>query len=662
MSITNILLVIVVLVAAIGAIVYYIKKKEKEPVEEEIVKEDKTYDIEQMQDFVKKRLDEITKVNLYDIGLSEEELKRRKNKKYELKKALKGCTYGDVNDKKYVKELIFDLLSQEYGINETNISKAIPFDVPSLLTAQDKFDILLYAYKKEFGYEALTELIKKYDLAVLKYMEGDTKPSYVITAQEIEDIYEKENLQLSFSDKLSIVVQRIYQHYKGYSSIDEVRDMNIDGVSGGVSGLPESFLSQVAQTSDTDYLTQISEHRVPRACDSIWIFFQGKSIRLAFLSFGTEAELKRVCQNIYKYNNPGQLSDTNGYKINEMKDGSRVVVVRPSFSETWAFFVRKFDVKRATLEQLVRDPGKEEVIELLKFLVKGARITAITGEQGSGKTTLLMGMIENIYETMNIRVQETAFELHLRKIYPTRNILTFRETDTISGQEGLDVQKKTDGSVNIIGEVATDPVASWMIQAAQVASKFTLFTHHAKTFPNLVTALRNSMLRTGVFKDEKTAEEQVVQVLNFDVHQVKDFRGKRYIERITECIPLENKNEYTFDHRNEKTLEGKFDKFFDNATHYFAKVTDKQLYTYRNIVEFVDGEYVITNPITDENIRGMRDNMDETDAEEFDRFIERHWKKAKTSETVAVSANNVKVEEIDEKPKKRGRKPKVDKI
>ena len=662
MSITNILLVIVVLVAAIGAIVYYIKKKEKEPVEEEIVKEDKTYDIEQMQDFVKKRLDEITKVNLYDIGLSEEELKRRKNKKYELKKALKGCTYGDVNDKKYVKELIFDLLSQEYGINETNISKAIPFDVPSLLTAQDKFDILLYAYKKEFGYEALTELIKKYDLAVLKYMEVDTKPSYVITAQEIEDIYEKENLQLSFSDKLSIVVQRIYQHYKGYSSIDEVRDMNIDGVSGGVSGLPESFLSQVAQTSDTDYLTQISEHRVPRACDSIWIFFQGKSIRLAFLSFGTEAELKRVCQNIYKYNNPGQLSDTNGYKINEMKDGSRVVVVRPSFSETWAFFVRKFDVKRATLEQLVRDPGKEEVIELLKFLVKGARITAITGEQGSGKTTLLMGMIENIYETMNIRVQETAFELHLRKIYPTRNILTFRETDTISGQEGLDVQKKTDGSVNIIGEVATDPVASWMIQAAQVASKFTLFTHHAKTFPNLVTALRNSMLRTGVFKDEKTAEEQVVQVLNFDVHQVKDFRGKRYIERITECIPLENKNEYTFDHRNEKTLEGKFDKFFDNATHYFAKVTDKQLYTYRNIVEFVDGEYVITNPITDENLRGMRDNMDETDAEEFDRFIERHWKKSKTPETVAVSANNVKIEETEDKPKKRGRKPKVDKI
>ena len=147
----------------------------------------------------------------------------------------------------------------------------------------------------------------------------------------------------------------------------------------------------------------------------------------------------------------------------------------------------------------------------------------------------------------------------------------------------MDVQKKTDGSVNIIGEVATDPVASWMIQAAQVASKFTLFTHHAKTFPNLVTALRNSMLRTGVFKNEKTAEEQVVQVLNFDIHLKKDFKGKRYVERITECIPIESRNEYTYDHRKEKTLEGKFDKFFDNATQYFTKTTDKELYQYRNI-------------------------------------------------------------------------------
>ena len=625
-----ILLCIVVLIIGGVALIFWLKNKQNAEVVQEIEKDDKTYTLEKMRDYVKKRLDEITKINLYDIGLSEEELKRRKNKKYALKKALKGCTYGDVNDKRYVKELISDLLSKEYGVDETNISKAIPFDVPSLLTAQDKFDIIIYMYKKEFGYEALTELIKRYNLATLKYLQGESKPSYVITEDEISDIYEKEKLVLSFKDKLEIVVQRIYQHYKGYSSIDEIRDMNIDGVSGGVSGLPESFISQVAQTGTTDYIEQVSEHKVPRACDSIWIFFQGKSIRLAFLSFGTEAELKRVCQNIYKYNNPGQLSDTNGYKVNEMKDGSRVVVVRPSMSETWAFFVRKFDVKRATVEQWTGDmAGKEKTNELLKYLVKGARITSITGEQGCGKTTLLMGLIENIYETMNLRITEMAFELHLRKVYPTRNILSMRETDTISGQECLDVQKKTDGSVNIIGEVATDPVASWMIQSAQVASKFTLFTHHAKTFPDLVTALRNSMLRAGVFKNEKTAEEQVVQVLNFDIHLQKDFRGRRYIERVTECIPVKDSKTYDFEYKKEHDMDSKVTKFFENATTYFSKVTEQNLYTYQNVLEYVDGEYQLTNKITDQNIHDMRANMDETDAVEFDKFIEKYWGKTK---------------------------------
>ena len=171
-----------------------------------------------------------------------------------------------------------------------------------------------------------------------------------------------------------------------------------------------------------------------------------------------------------------------------------------------------------------------------------------------------------------------------------------------------------------------------MIQAAQVASKFTLFTHHAKTFPNLVMALRNSLLKTGMFNDEKTAEEQVVGVLNFNVHLVKDFRGRRYIERITECIPVEDKNEYTYDHRKEKTLEGKIEKFMDNATRYFHKVTNRELYRYVNIMEYHNDSYVLTNKISDTNIREMRNNMDTDDAIAFDEFIERNWgKKVKKS-------------------------------
>ena len=607
---------------AIAFVVYIFMKSDTNSVVK-MNKDGRTYTVDQMTRFIKVRMDEITRTNLYDIGLSEEEMRRRKNKKYELKKALKGCTYGDVNDKKYVKELIFDLLHREYGVNQVNITNAIDFDNVEKLTSVDKFDILLYMYKQQYGYNALGELIKKYNLDELKTIYGAATPSYVITPEEIDEIFEKEYDYLSFEDRLNILSQRIYQNYKGFSAIDEIRDMNIDGISGGVSGLPESFMYQVAQLGD--YIKQTTEKTVPRAYDSIWIFFRGKSIQMACLSFGSYAELRRVCQNIYKYNNPGQLSDTNGYKINEMKDGSRVVVVRPSMSESWAFFIRKFDTPNAVLENLVRHPGREPVIDLLKFLVKGARVTALTGEQGCGKTTMLMAMIKYIYPTLNIRVQETAFELHLRKVYPNRNILTFRETETVSGQEGLDLQKKTDGAVNILGEVATDAVAAWMIQMAQVASKFTLFTHHAKTFANLVLSLRNSLLKIGMFNNEKVAEIQVVNVLNFEIHLKKSYSGDRFIERITECIPVKEQNNYTFDHRNEKTLEGKMDKFIDNATHYFTKITETETYHSVNIVEFIDGEYVIRNRISDDNLREMRENMSEEDKLLFDKFVEQYF-------------------------------------
>ena len=309
-----------------------------------------------------------------------------------------------------------------------------------------------------------------------------------------------------------------------------------------------------------------------------------------------------------------------------MKDGSRIVVLRPNFSESWAFFVRKFAPPvLVNPEQLLIHKNKENVIELLKYLIRGARVTAVTGEQGCGKTTLLMAIMKFLYPTITIRVQETAFELHLRKIYPRNNILSLRETDTITGQMGLDVQKKTDGGVNILGEVATDPVAAWMIQMAQVASKFTLFTHHAKTFPNLITALRNSLLKIGMFNNEDVAEVQVVNVINFDIHLKRGVDGTRFIERITECVPKEKEFKYHEGYRTAKNMDDKWEAFMDNATEYFRHMTQTSNYDYHNIVEFKNGEYVFTHELSEANVQAMRENMSDEDVKEFDKFLDTAW-------------------------------------
>ena len=569
------------------------------------VPEQQSFTIDMLIEKVKNSLHELSHSQLADAGLHEEEYRRRINQRAEMRKALKGCVSGSISDKTYVKNLIGDLLIRSIGLNKSNVDEVILFAEPDLLTIQDRFEIVFYLYRQQFGVDALSRMIDTYDLGRLRTEEGtEDGGSYYISEEDIHYVFECEYRELGFREKTDIIVQRIYQHYKGFSVVDEIRDQRIDGVSGGVSGMLDTAHNIGFQrpASWNDLLEQGLEddtHEEPLSgMESVWIFYKGKSIHLPFLSFGSIRELKRVCQNIYKYNYPGQLSEASGYKVNEMKDGSRVVVVRPPFAESWAFFVRKFDIPNASLEQLITGNNADIPITLLQYLMKGSRITAVTGAQGSGKTTLLMAMVKHIYASYTLRVQEMAFELQLRRIYSRRNILSFRETEHISGQQGLDLQKKTDGTVNILGEVASDEVAAWMIQMSQVASLFTLFTHHAKTFRDLVFSLRNSLLKTGMFQHEHIAEEQVVSVINFDVHMKKDAEGRRYIERITECLPRANQGD---------------------------SVKERAGFTFRNVVEYRDGEYVATAPISSECMLDMREQMTLQDAEKFGHFMKQHW-------------------------------------
>ncbi len=533
--------------------------------------------------------------------MHEEEYRRRIHQRAELRRALKDCANGSIGDKRFVKNLMAELLINGYGLNEKIVDTVMPFSRPELFSIQDQFEIIFYQYQQKFGADALSRLLDTYDLAEMRYsQQGEEDGSYLVTAEDIRYIYDCEYRPLSFLEKVDIIVQRIYQHYKGFSVIDDIRDQRIDGVSGGVSGMPEGGIPASSDWLSDGYAFEQTSASTANDYESVWIFYKGKTIHLSFLSFGSERELKRVCQNIYKYNYPGQLSEANGYKVNEMKDGSRVVVVRPPFSESWAFFVRKFDIQSASLEQLIKGQNADFPIQLLSYLMKGSRITAITGAQGSGKTTLLMAMVKHIYASYTLRVQEMAFELHLRSIYSRRNILTFRETDHISGQQGLDLQKKTDGTVNILGEVASDEVAAWMIQMSQVASLFTIFTHHAKTFRDLVFSLRNSLLKTGVFQHEGIAEEQVVHVINFDVHLKRDAEGRRYIERITECVPRDP------DHTDAGT----------NAS---------SSYSYRHVMEYRNGSYIPMEPLTAKSAKEMCEQMNVKDARDFRSFLTRYW-------------------------------------
>ena len=73
-------------------------------------------------------------------------------------------------------------------------------------------------------------------------------------------------------------------------------------------------------------------------------------------------------------------------------------------------------------------------------------------------------------------------------------------------------------------------------------------------------------------------------------------------------------------------MDKKLDSFMDNAVEYFEHMTQTSNYTYKNIVEWHDGRYVFVNPISEENIKSMRDNMSPEDVKSFDNFIDTAWR------------------------------------
>ena len=65
----------------------------------------------------------------------------------------------------------------------------------------------------------------------------------VITEEQIEHVYGVCGRKLKFIEQIELLSRKIYAYYKGLGAIDELRDMKIDGVSGGVSGKEGTYHS-----------------------------------------------------------------------------------------------------------------------------------------------------------------------------------------------------------------------------------------------------------------------------------------------------------------------------------------------------------------------------------------------------------------------------------
>lgn len=643
----NLLLIIAVIIAAVVTIYIFVRKTLQS--DDGYGSSERAASVDALKSEVKEAVHATVQQQLKDLDLSEDQLKRREQLKRELRNAQLAASHGDAKAKLFMLKQIIRIITDKRGkihVSEEIIDNVIPFDMPGALKTRDKFEILLYYYSNmlthqvkdkktgkirtvTYGADGFKQMIKENKLdepADALDENGDVKLDkngnpkkiqyYDITAGKIEKAYisHMKNIRLTYQDKLNILAQRIFEEVYGYGPVDTLLDTSIDEVQGGVSGIPAGKYD----IKETDL------QNVTYSYEAIWIVASGKKIRVSALSFGTNDELVRITQNIYKYDPSHVLSKTEGRVVATMKNGARVIAFRDPFALTHGFIVRKFDSAPSVApEKLLMDrarmkPERGALIAILasKWLVKGMFNIAITGEQGTGKTTWLKSLIRFIRPDLSIRTQELTRELNLNFTYPDRNIISFVETESVSSQDGLDFQKKTSGDINIIGEVANAISASWIIQTAKVASRMTMFTHHAKTAYDLVVAIRNNVMDCGNYTNERSVDQMVAECININEHFEND-AGHRYMERITyifpvfgEPYPVEDPSEVQGD---------EFDRAMAlNENEFRKRLTDRKTFDFVNLVEFDKRHerYKFVG-FPDAVLAGIKKNVTDAEYEEF---------------------------------------------
>ena len=160
-----------------------------------------------------------------------------------------------------------------------------------------------------------------------------------------------------------------------------------------------------------------------------------------------------------------------------------------------------------------------------------------------------------------------------------------------------------------------------MVQMAQVASIFTIFSHHANTGKDLVYALRNSLVNASDF-DMKTAEKQVTDVIKVDIHLDYTPGGKRYIERITEIIPLDENLPYPdYDESDSLNSMNKITR------EYYERKTDRISFYTRDILvyDIKTHTYKVANRFSPQLESEIRKNLGEDLCIEFDKFMYNEW-------------------------------------
>lgn len=412
------------------------------------------------------------------------------------------------------------LESQNGGLDDTSIFEGIiidesnglidyimPFNEPRNLTAREKFEIILYknsTIEKNGRDGAFKSLLSKYECcSKVREAEGYESLRYEYSEDDIDYIYNSEDYLLSFTDKIEIVTQRLYEEIFGLKHIDM---------------LAYSDINEVGFSNNGKYIY-------------CWC---GKKIWLSFLQI-SESEARVIQDRAISFEKHcPQLDVSHPEILCHRGDGARITVTQRPYFSARNLCIRIFNQSSAGFKDLI---AEDKLRTLIIALVKAGESICLQGGLGSGKTTTMNVMYELLDDFLHIGTAEDYFEQHVMEKYPFKRIV---EGQSINGKDLLDVVKtmlRMSVDVANIGEVRDGNALYSFIQLVQSVSVAAWFTTHITNPETTVPRLKNMLIGTGRYFSEQSAVMDIIHYINM-IFQHEIIDGRIMITKVVEIVPL----------------------------------------------------------------------------------------------------------------------------
>jgi pilus assembly protein CpaF len=275
--------------------------------------------------------------------------------------------------------------------------------------------------------------------------------------------------------------------------------------------------------------------------DDVWVERRGK-LEKTVARFKDDAHLMRIIDKIVSAVGR-RIDESNPMVDARLADGSRVnVIVPPLALDGPTMSIRRFAADPFTAEDLISFGSvTQQVMDLMRGVVRARLNVLISGGTGSGKTTFLNVLSNFIPNHERIVTIEDAAELQLKQEHLVR--LETRPANL----EGTGRVTQRDLVVNslrmrpdriVVGEVRSAEALD-MLQAMNTGHDGSLTTIHANSPRDALMRIETMVAMTGLDIPPRAVRQQIASAIDVVVQIARLSDGRRKLVSLQEITGME---------------------------------------------------------------------------------------------------------------------------